>query len=134
MIVGLLHWNRKTTKPGRCASCKDTIPVGEHHCIVFTVYGKAQQRIRQVRQRSAAAEPHPEDARGEPIGRAIGKREGLHFVRLHMACLSSWVTDYSTNISEWKREHRKGGRPRGASVLAGLSEEERLHRRRLVRR
>jgi len=131
MIIGLLHLSKKSHRAGRCALCKGTIDVGDLHNIVYTVYGKAQQRIREVRQLSEAGKRGQYE---EPTGRVIGRREGLQYVRLHVVCLTNWQLAYGVQVSEWRRTHRKGGRPKGTGMLAELSEDEKLVRRRLVRR
>lgn len=131
MFIGLLHANRKSKKDGECRQCRKPIRAGELHALVMTRFGKVQELIKGLR---AAQEYKKRDRYEEPTGRPIGKKEGLRYSRIHMTCLAIWMIGYYTRKSEWRKEHRRGGRPKGTGVLAGLTTEEKLARRRLVRR
>ena len=131
MFIGLLHANKKSKKSAPCRQCKKPIKAGELHAIVMTRFGKVQKFIRGLR---ASQESKKRDKFEEPTGRTVGKKEGLRYSRIHMTCLAMWLIGYHTHKSEWRKEHRKGGRPGGTGALAELAEEEKLARRRLVRR
>lgn len=131
MFIGLLHANKKVGKPAKCKQCKEPIDVGELHALVMTRFGKVQESVKNLR---ATQESTKRDQFEEPTGRRIGKREGLRYSRLHVACLAKWLIVYHLYKSEWRKEHRKGGRPEGTGTLHQLSDETRLLRRRLVRR
>ncbi len=131
MFIGLLHANKKSKKDGECRQCKKPIKAGELHALVMTRFGKVQDLIRGLR---ATQESKRRDKYEEPTGRPIGKKEGLRYSRIHMTCLAMWMLGYYTRKSEWRKEHRKGGRPAGTGTLSRLTTEEKLARRRLVRR
>lgn len=130
MFIGLLHVNKKITETALCQHCKELIKVGELHALVMTRFGKVQEAVQKLRRASLKR-----DKFEEPTGkRRVGKREGLRYSRLHMACLGKWMIVYHLHKSEWRKEHRRGGRPDGTGALHQLSNEVKLHRRRLVRR
>lgn len=115
MIIGIAHINRKTKNPGTCKVCKGPIAVGEIHAVIVTRYGKGQEAIFKLR----AAQ-----------GKARTKKSGFKYSRLHLKdCLAVWfIATYSKRREA--RAERKGGRP----PLPDMSPEERLIRRRLVRK
>ncbi|KKM76859.1 hypothetical protein LCGC14_1375900 [marine sediment metagenome] len=131
IFIGLLHANKKSKKDGKCRQCQKPIRAGELHALVMTRFGKVQDLIRGLR---VTQESKKRDKYEEPTGRPIGKKEGLRYSRIHMTCLAIWMIGYYTRKSEWRREHRKGGRPTGTGALSQLTVEEKLTRRRLVRR
>ena len=131
MFIGLLHANKKSKKEGLCRQCKEPIKPGELHALVMTRFGKVQDLIKGLRRTQEAKK---RDKYEEPTGRSVGMKEGLRYSRIHMRCLAMWMIGYYVRKSEWRKEHRKGGRPKGKGVLENLTEEEKLVRRRLVRK
>ncbi|KKK69567.1 hypothetical protein LCGC14_2932730 [marine sediment metagenome] len=118
MRIGILDANRKTSRPGECWGCKNRIEVKELHAVVILRYGKVQQSLFKL----AAAQ-----------GRARSKKAGFKYRRLHLKdCLGTWLVAIYTYRSE-ARSQRKG-RPQGSSQLPQMSDEDRLVRKRLVRR
>ncbi len=115
MIIGIIHINRKKGRPSQCRICKEAISTGEVHAVVIMRYGKGQEAVFKLRATQ---------------GRAMTKRSGLKYRRLHLKdCLAMWLVTVYHYRSEARRE-RKGGRP----PLPAMDSEERLTRRRLVRR
>ena len=118
MRIGILDANRKTGRPGECWVCKQRIEVKELHAVVILRYGKVQQSIFKLR----AAQ-----------GQAKSKKAGFKYRRLHLKdCLATWLIAIHHYRTE-ARSQRKG-RPQGSSQLPQMSDEDRLARRRLVRR
>ncbi|KKN08716.1 hypothetical protein LCGC14_1054150 [marine sediment metagenome] len=118
MRIGILDVNVKTGKLGQCWVCKQVIEVKELHTVVIMRYGKFQQAAFKV----AAAQ-----------GRARTKKAGLKYRRLHLKdCLAVWLIAIHHYRTEARRERK--GRPKGSGQLPQMSTEDRLIRRKLVRR
>jgi len=118
MRIGILDVNVKNKKTGQCWVCKQRIETGELHCVVILRYGKGQQAAFKL----AAAQ-----------GRARTKKAGLKYRRLHLKdCLAKWLIAIHHYRTEARRERK--GRPIGSGQLPSMSTEEKLARKRLVRR
>ena len=116
MRLGRLDTMRKTGQASECRICKKPIEVGELHAVIMLRYGKFQEAAFQA----LAA-----------MGQARTKKAGLKYRRLHLNnCLAVWAIAAHT----FRSENRKAGRPKGSTQLPEMSDEERLVRRRLVRR
>jgi len=118
MRIGILDVNIKNKNPGQCWVCKQAIETGKLHSVVVMRYGKGQQAVFKLRAAS---------------GQAMTKKSGLKYRRLHLVdCLAKWLIA----LHHYRTEARRGrnGRPKGSGQLPQMSDEDRLVRRRLVRR
>ena len=118
MRIGILDVNIKNRKPGTCWVCKQGIETGELHAVVILRYGKGQQAVLKLRVAQ---------------GQAWTKKSGLKYRRLHLKdCLAKWLIVVHHFRTEARRERK--GRPKGSGQLPQMSDEDKLTRRRLVRR
>ncbi len=116
MRICRLDATRKTGKAGKCWMCKKPIKVGELHAVMMLRYGKYQESAFKA----LAA-----------LGRAMTKKAGLKYRRLHLKdCLATWTIATYT----FRSEARRAGRPKGSGQLPQMADEDKLARRRLVRR
>ena len=115
MLLGILHANYKSKRPGTCRSCRGSIGLETLHVVVVTRYGKFQQEafVQAVRR-----------------GDARSKKAGLKYSRVHLECLPSLIIAIHLFRSIARKE-RKGGRP---ERLPEMSDEDKITRRLLVRR
>ena len=118
MRIGILDINIKNKQPGQCWVCKQRIETGELHAVVILRYGKGQQAVFKLRVAQ---------------GQAWTKKSGLKYRRLHLVdCLAKWLIVVHHFRTEARRE--RNGRPKGSGQLPQMSDEEKLVRRKLVRR
>ena len=118
MRIGIIDINIKNKKTGQCWACKQDIETGKLHAVVVMRYGKGQQAIFKLRAAS---------------GQAMTKKSGLKYRRLHLeGCLATWLISVHHYRTEARRDRK--GRPVGSGQLPQMSDEDKLTRRRLVRR